>query len=109
MVVINANPKNWTPEKFFTPKKLIRIAPPRSSVMSNFEELKIGTVFEFHVYEIFKISLNEIRNSFKNPNIDIQKRHTKNENQNIQNFSGQNDGLESRAILLMNTLRKWGV
>ena len=41
-------------------KKLIRIAlrlPPWASVLGKFNELKIGTVFEYHIYELFKFAL----------------------------------------------------
>ena len=58
--------------------------PTRTSVTEKFNELKIRTVFEYHVYEIFKFSLN-------------------------QNRAGENDRLDSRAIILINALRKWGV
>ena len=93
-------------------KKLIRIAlrlPPWASVLGKFNELKIGTVVEYHIYELFKFALAQIRNGFQNLTIGIQQRHTRNVSFNIWNFSEKNDMLDQRAIILMNALCKWGV
>ena len=38
-----------------------------------------------------------------------QKRQTRNGSLNIWNRAGENDRLDSRAIILINALRKWGV
>ena len=93
-------------------KKIIRIALRLSlwaSVLGKFNELKIGNVFEYHMYELFKFALVQIRNGFQNLTIGIQQRHTRNVSFNIWNFSEKNDMLDQRAIILMNALRKWGV
>ena len=74
--------------------------PTRTSVTENFNELKIRTVFEYHVYEIFKFSLNQIRNGFKSLCIGTQNRQTRNGSLNIWNRAGENDRLDSRAIIL---------
>ena len=87
---------------------LLRI-PPWDSVLGKFIELKVGTVFEYHIYELFNFSLAQIRNGFQNLTIGIQQRQTRNVKYNIWNFSGKNDMLDSRAKILMNALRKWGV
>ena len=77
--------------------------------MAKFKELKIGTVFEYHIYEVFKYSINEIRNGFKNLKIGAQTRQTRNRSLNVWNFAAKTDRLDSHAIILMNCLRKWGV
>ena len=77
--------------------------------MAKFKELKIGTVFEYHIYEVFKYSINEIRNDFKNLKLGTQSRQTRNRNLNAWNFAAKTDRLDSHAITLMNALRKWGV
>ena len=55
-----------------------------------FKELKIGTVFQYHFYELFKFSLAQIRNGFQNLTVGIQQRQTRNVSFNIWNFSGKN-------------------
>ena len=105
-------PKTKMLKIFLSQKKLMRIAlrlPTRTSVTEKFNELKIRTVFEYHVYEIFKFSLNQIRNGFKSLCIGTQNRQTRNGSLNIWNRAGENDWLDSRAIILINALRKWGV
>ena len=77
--------------------------------MAKFKELKIGTVFEYHIYEVFKYSINENRNGFKNLKIGAQTRQTRNRSLNVWNFAAKTDRLDSHAIILMNALRKWGV
>ena len=77
--------------------------------METFKEFMIGTVFELHFYELFKVSLDQIRSVFKIFNIGVQNRQTRNKNLNIWNFVEKNDLLDYRAILLTNALRKWGV
>ena len=112
VLLYGLGPKTRLQKILLLQKKLIRIAlrlPPWISVMAKFKELKIGTVFEYHIYEIFKYSLDQIRNGFKNLNIGAHTRQTRNRNQNIWNSAGKNDRLDSRAIILMNALRKWGV
>ena len=104
--------ENKAAENPTSSEKLIRIAlrlPPWASVLGKFNELKIGTVFEYHIYELFKFSLAQIRNGFQNLTIGIQQRHTRNVSFNVWNFSEKNDMLDQRAIILMNALRKWGV
>ena len=66
-------------------------------------------VFEYHIYEILKYSLNEIRNNFKHLKIGAHSKQTRNRNLHIWNYAAKNDRLDSRAIILMNALRKWGV
>ena len=66
-------------------------------------------MFEYHVYEVFKFSLNQIRNGFKSLCIGTQNRQTRNGSLNIWNRAGENDRLDSRASILINALRKWGV
>ena len=83
--------------------------PTRTSGTEKFNELKIRTVFEYHVYEIFKFSLNQTRNRFKSLCIGTQNRQTRNGSLNIWNRTGENDRLDSRAIIPINALRKWGV
>ena len=51
----------------------------------------------------------QIRNGFQNLTIGIQQRQTRNVSFNNWNCLGKNDMLDSRAIILMNALRKWGV
>ena len=77
--------------------------------MAKFKELKLGTVFEYHIYEVFKYSISEIRNGFKNLKAGAQSRQTRNRNLNVWNFAAKFDRLDSHAIILMNALRKWGV
>ena len=70
-------------------KKLIRFVlrlPSWVSVLGKFNELKIGTVFEYHIYELFKFSLAQIRNGFQNRTTGIQQRQTRNVSSNIWNF-----------------------
>ena len=64
---------------------------------------------EHHLYELFKFSLDQIRNGFKILYIGIQNRQTRNKNLNIWNLAEKNDLLDYRAIILTNALRKWGV
>ena len=112
ILLYGLGPKTRLQKILLVQKKLVRIAlqlPPRASVMEKFKELQIATVFEYHIYEILKFSLNQIRNGFKNLNIGTRNRQTRNRNQNIWNFTGKNDRLDSRAIILINALRKWGV
>ena len=93
-------------------KKLIRIVlrlPPWASVTEKFKQFRIGTVYEHHLYELFKFSLDQIRNGFKILNIGKHNRQTRNKNLNIWNFAEKNDLLDYRAIILTNALRKWGV
>ena len=97
---------------FVFQKKLIWIVlrlPTRTSVTEKFKDLKVWTVFEYHVYEILKFLLNQIRNGFKTLSIGTQNRQTRNRSLNIWNLPTENDRLDSRAIILMNALRKWGV
>ena len=73
-----------------TQKKLIRIGLrllPWTSVLGKVNELKIGTVFEYHLYELFKFSLAQIRKGFQNLTIGIQQRQTRNVSFIIWNFS----------------------
>ena len=77
--------------------------------MAKFKEVKIGTVFEYHIYVVFKYSIFDIRNGFKNLKIGAQSRQTRNRSLNVLNFAAKTDRLDSHAILLMNALRKWGV
>ena len=93
-------------------KKLIRIVlrlPPWASVIEKFKKFRIGTVYEHHLYELFKFSLDQIRNGFKILNIGKQNMQTRNKNLNIWNFAEKNYLLDYRAIILTNALRKWGV
>ena len=82
---------------------------PGASVMAKFKELKIGTVFEYHIYEVFKYSINEIRNGFKNLKIGAQSRQTRNRSLNVWNFAAKTDRLDSHAIIQINALREGGV
>ena len=75
--------------------------------MENFKEFRIETVFEHHLYDIFKFSLDQIRNGFKIPNIGIENRQTRNQNLNTWNFAEKNDFFCYRAIILTNALRNW--
>ena len=112
VLLYGLGPKTRLHKILLLQKKLIRIAlrlPPWASVIGKFNELKIRTVFEYHLYEIFKFCLSQVRNGFKKLNIGTQIRETRNRSRNIWNFAGGNDRLDSRVILLMNTLRKWGV
>ena len=59
---------------------------PWACVLGKFKELKIGTVFEYHIYELFKFSLAQIRNGFQNLVIGIQQRQTRNVSFKIWNF-----------------------
>ena len=106
-------PKNKTTKNHVTSKKIIRLAlrlSPGTSKMAKLKELKVGTVFEYHIYEIFKYSINEIRNGFKNLKIGAQSRKaTRNRSLNVWNFAAKTDWLDCHAIILMNALRKWGV
>ena len=68
-------------------QKILRL-PPWASVLGKLNELKIGTVFEYHIYEQFKFSLAQIRIGFQNLTIGIQQRQTRNVSCNIWNFSG---------------------
>ena len=77
--------------------------------MAKFKELKIGTVFEYHIYEVFKYSINEIRNGFKKLKVGAQSRQTRNGNLNVWNFAVKSDRLDSHATMLLNALRKWGL
>ena len=64
-------PKSRLQKLLLFQKKLIRIVlrlPPWDSVIE-FREFRVGTVFEHHLYEVFKFSLNHIRNGFKILNI----------------------------------------
>ena len=112
VLLYGLSPKTRLQKIMLLQKKIIRIAfrlPPRASVMAKFKELKIGTVFEYHIYEVFKYSINEIRNGFKNLKIGAQTRQTRNRSLNVWNFAAKTDRLDSHAIILMNALRKWGV
>ena len=112
VLLYGLGPKTKLLKVFLLQKKLMRIAlrlPTRTSVTEKFNELKIRTVFEYHNYEIFKFSLNQIRNGFKSLCIGTQNRQTRNGSLNIWNRAGENDRLDSRAIILINALRKWGV
>ena len=74
-------PKSKLQKILLLQKKLIRIVlrlPPWASVIEKFKEFRIGTVFEHHLYELFKFSLDQIRNGFKILNIGIQNRQTRN-------------------------------
>ena len=82
---------------------------PGASVMAKFKEPKFGTVFEYHIYEVFKYSINEIRNGFKNLKVGAQSRQTRGRNLNVWNFAAKIDRLDFHAIILMNALRKRGV
>ena len=108
-----AVPENQIAQNFRILKTLIRIAlrlPTRTSFTEKFKDLKIGTVFENHVYEIFKFSVNQIRNGLKTlSSIGTQIRQTRNRNLTISNLPTENDRLDSRAIILITALRKWGV
>ena len=83
--------------------------PTRTRVTEIVKDLKIGTAFEYHVYEILKFSLNQIRNGSKTLSIETQNRLTRNRSLNIWNLPTENNRLDSRAIILINALRKWGV
>ena len=98
--------------KLCIPEKVNKDSPKasrRTSVTEKFNVLKIGTVFEYHVFEIFKFSLNQIPNGFKTLSIGTQNRQTRNRSLNIWNLPTENDRLDSRAIILINALRKWVV
>ena len=82
---------------------------PGARVMAKLKELKIGTVFEYLIYEVLKNSINETRNGFKNLKIGAQSRQTRNRSLNVWNFAAKTDRLDSHAIILINALRKWGV
>ena len=71
--------------------------PTRTSGTEKFNELKIRTVFEYHVYEIFKFSLNQTRNRFKSLCIGTQNRQTRNGSLNIWNRTGENDRLHIQS------------
>ena len=93
-------------------KKLVRIAfrlPCRSSVLGKFEDCKICTVFELHIYELLKYSLSQKRSNFKVLNIGSHLKNTRNWEKSIWNYAANNDVLDFCAITLINTLRKWGV
>ena len=69
--------------------------PSWASVLGKFKKLKIGTVFEYHIYELFKFSLRQIKNGFPNLTIGTQQRQTRNVSFNDWNFSETNDMLDS--------------
>ena len=70
--------------------------------MAKYKELNIGTVFENHIYEVFRYSINEIRNDFKTLKIGAQSRQTRNRNLNVWNFTAKTDRLDAHAIILTN-------
>ena len=82
---------------------------PWSSVLGNVNELISGTVFEYHIYELFKFSLALIRNVFQNLTIGVQQKQTRKVSFNIWKFFYKIDILDSRPLVLMNALRKWSV
>ena len=61
------------------------------------------------MFELFQFSLAQIRNGFHNLTIGIQQRQPRKVSFNLWKISGKNYMLDSRAIILMNALRKWGV
>ena len=112
VLLYGLGPKIKLDKIFVFQKKLIRIVlrlPTTTSVTENFIDRKIGTVFEYHVYEILKFSLNQIRNGFKTLSIGTQNRQTRNRSPNIWKLPTKNYRLDCRAIILINALRKWGV
>ena len=82
--------------------------PARNSVLEKFTTLMVGTVYKYHLKEIFKFSMNQIRNAFKILTIGVQNRATRNKNLNVWNFADKNEMLNSCVILITNALRKWG-
>ena len=60
---------------------MVRLAfrlPYKSSVVGKFEDCKISTVFELHIYELLKYSLSQIRNNFQILDIGSQQKDTRN-------------------------------
>ena len=107
VLLYGLGPKTKLQKIFVFQKKLMRIAlrlPTRTSVSEKFKDLKIGTVFEYHVYEILKFPLKQIRNGFETLCIGTQNRQTRNRSLNSWNFPAENDRLDSRAIPLINVL-----
>ena len=105
---IGLGPKTRLHEIMILQIKLIGIAlrlPVTTSVIGKFKEMNIRTVYEYHIYEILKFSLSQIRNGFKILNIGTENRQTRNRSLNIWNFAVGVDKVESRAIILMNALR----
>ena len=112
VLLYGLGPKAEWHKTFVFQKKLLRIVlrlSTRTSVTEKFEDLKVGTVFEYHVFEILKFPPNQIRNGFKTLTIGTQNRQTRNRSLNIWNFPTENDRLDSRALILINALRKWVV
>ena len=112
VLLYGLSPKTRLQKIILLHKKLIRIAlrlSPGVSVMANFEELKIGTVFEYHNYEVFNYFISEMRNGFKNLKVGAQSRQTRNRNLNVWNFAAKTDLQGSHGKTLMNALCKWGV
>ena len=72
------------------------------------QKTKDWTVFEYQLYEVFKFSLNQIRNGFKKLTIRVQKRENRNKILRAWNFTDKNDMLDFREILPMNALRNEG-
>ena len=93
-------------------KKLVHIAfrlPHRSSVIGNFEDCKICTVFESHLYELLEKSSSFVRSNFEMLHSGPKQKDTRNRENNTENCSGSNDVLAFRANSLIITLKKWGV
>ena len=98
--------------KTFILKQIVSIAlrlPTRTSVTDKFKDLKIGTIFEYHVYEILEFSINQIRNGFKNVSIGTQNRQTTNKSLSISYLHRANDRPNTCVIILINVQRKLGV
>ena len=94
---------NWVYVDF---RKAFDEVPTRTSVTEKFKDLKIRTVFEYHVYEILKFSPKQILKGFETLSIGTQNRETRNRSSNNWNLLTENDRLDSRAIILINALRK---
>ena len=61
-----AGPENQVAKNFRFPKKVNKDSLKASHQDQRYRKhLKIGTVFEYHVYEILKFSLNQIQNGFE--------------------------------------------